>query len=194
VVFDFGEVLSRRTEALGSIAAGLGVALDDFERRYWGGRRVYDAGQPDAEYWSAVAGRALDSDTVSGLVAADSLGWLRMDPGSTALLRDLHAAEVPLALLSNAPVSFRAFVEAEPWSACFRARVFSGDLGVAKPDPRIYAAVTERLGASPSQVIFFDDRAENVDGARAFGWTAHQWKGAESARARVAGLLDRAGA
>jgi putative hydrolase of the HAD superfamily len=192
VVFDFGEVLSRRTEALASIAAGLAVEPDDFERRYWAARRAYDAGQPDAEYWTTVAGRALDAETVAGLVEADSLGWLRLDPGSAALLRDLHAAGVPLALLSNAPSSFRPYVEAQSWSDCFRVRVFSGDLGVVKPDPRIYAAVTERLGAPPAQVTFFDDRSENVAGARTAGWTAHRWQGAERARITLGALLDGA--
>jgi putative hydrolase of the HAD superfamily len=54
----------------------------------------------------------------------------------------------------------------------------SSDFGVAKPDPRAYAAAHAAIEADlgrelgREQVWFTDDRAENVDAAREFGWGA----------------------
>jgi len=45
-------------------------------------------------------------------------------------------------------------------------------LGVVKPDPRIYRRFEAATGFSPAQILFFDDRQENVEGAQACGWHA----------------------
>ncbi|CAA9358665.1 MAG: hypothetical protein AVDCRST_MAG72-2025 [uncultured Nocardioidaceae bacterium] len=48
--------------------------------------------------------------------------------------------------------------------------VYSHEVGLAKPDPAIYALTTERLGVQPDEVVFLDDRLDNVEAANAFGW------------------------
>lgn len=60
-------------------------------------------------------------------------------------------------------------------------------VGFRKPDPRYYAAVTERLGVQPEQVVFWDDSAENVAAARVSGWQAQCYATTEAFR-RVMGL------
>jgi FMN phosphatase YigB (HAD superfamily) len=47
--------------------------------------------------------------------------------------------------------------------------VLSGDVGVAKPDPRSYLLVAQRLGLEPAQCVFVDDLVGNVRGATAAG-------------------------
>lgn len=47
--------------------------------------------------------------------------------------------------------------------------IYSHEVGLAKPDPAIFALLCERLGTQPGQVIFLDDVPEIVDAARAFG-------------------------
>ena len=48
-----------------------------------------------------------------------------------------------------------------------------------KPDRAIYEIAAERAGASPSEVFFVDDRAENVVGAKAAGLDAVLFTDAE---------------
>ncbi|TLW93220.1 HAD family hydrolase [Saccharomonospora piscinae] len=193
IVFDYGEVLCARTEALPRLATRLGVPLADFEPAYWGNRDIYDRGAADETYWKAVAaGAGADLDTVDlgaveDLTRLDIEGWSRLDPASTALLDDLARDGASLALLSNAPASFARFAERQPWARHFHTRVFSADVGCAKPDPDIFALLTDRLGAAPSDCVFFDDRRSNVAGARAAGLRAHLWQGAQAARQRLAG-------
>ncbi|HSW98259.1 MAG TPA: HAD-IA family hydrolase [Candidatus Saccharimonadales bacterium] len=51
----------------------------------------------------------------------------------------------------------------------FEAIILSGDLGVVKPDAKIYVQALEKLGVQPSEAIFVDDRQANVDAAAALG-------------------------
>lgn len=185
VVFDYGEVISEPTRELPALAALLGVPVEDFSRGYWTARDAYDAGRSDLEYWRAVGASvdvAVDEALARRLTEVDVRGWLRPAPGAVELVAELASAGVPLALLSNAPVSFARTAEREPWTRHFRHLVFSGDLGVAKPDPRIFAALAERIGARPADCVFFDDRQVNVDGAVAAGLQGVLWQGPVHAR------------
>jgi len=185
VVFDYGEVISEPTGALPELAGMLGAPVEAFRRGYWAARAAYDAGSSDLEYWRAVGaavGVPVGEELADRLTAVDVRGWLRPEPAVVELVEELAAAGVPLALLSNAPVSFARTAEREPWTRHFRHLVFSGDLGVAKPDPRIFAALAERIGAEPADCVFFDDRRENVAAATAAGLTGVLWEGAGHAR------------
>ena len=50
--------------------------------------------------------------------------------------------------------------------------VYSHEVGLAKPDPAIYALTAERLGVEPHEIVFLDDHPPNVAAARAAGWHA----------------------
>lgn len=186
IVFDFGEVISQRNPALPAMAERLGVSLERFESAYWD-RDAYDRGGSDAGYWSLIGsslGLTFDSDAVREMTALDNAGWLDDPVAETvALLDDLDSLGVPLALLSNAPVTFARLAEKEPWAKHFQHLVFSGDLGYAKPDGAIWTHVESVIGSS--DVIFFDDRATNVEGALAAGWDARLWTSAAAARVEL---------
>jgi putative hydrolase of the HAD superfamily len=185
VVFDYGEVICGRTKALPDLAATLGVARSDLEAHYWAQRESYDRGAPDLAYWRAVGaglGVVVDKSTSDTLTEIDIAGWSRVEPASLELLAALDQAGTALALLSNAPASFARFAEKQEWAGYFRVRLFSGDLGVAKPDPEIFRHLLTRLGAAAADCLFFDDRQSNVDGARSAGLRAHLWRGADAAR------------
>jgi FMN phosphatase YigB (HAD superfamily) len=50
--------------------------------------------------------------------------------------------------------------------------VYSHEVGLAKPDPAIYALTAARLGVLPHEIAFLDDVEENVRAARDTGWHA----------------------
>lgn len=112
--------------------------------------------------------------------------------GAIAILDELAAAGVPLALLTNMP--------ADQQEACFapftRRHLFqqvivSGPLKIRKPDARIYEHALAQMGRDASDVLFVDDSAANVAGAQAVGLHAHRFTTPESLRAALAehGLL-----
>jgi epoxide hydrolase-like predicted phosphatase len=47
--------------------------------------------------------------------------------------------------------------------------VYSHEVGMAKPDPRVYRLTCDRLDVAPEHVVFVDDRADFVEGALATG-------------------------
>jgi epoxide hydrolase-like predicted phosphatase len=54
--------------------------------------------------------------------------------------------------------------------------IYSHEVGFAKPDPRIYALTSERLGVQPQEIVFLDDVERNVVAAAAYGFHAIQYK------------------
>jgi putative hydrolase of the HAD superfamily len=57
----------------------------------------------------------------------------------------------------------------------FDVSCYSYDLGVAKPDPAFFTQAAHRIGADPATILFIDDTARNVQGARTAGMLAEQW-------------------
>jgi putative hydrolase of the HAD superfamily len=63
----------------------------------------------------------------------------------------------------------------------FDEMVYSAALGVCKPDRVFFAMAQARMGVAAAQsILFVDDNAANVDGARMCGWRALLYRGAES--------------
>ncbi len=74
------------------------------------------------------------------------------------------------AVLSNADRTLRARFEAvDGLLDLFDDFVCSADIGMAKPDPRIYALAAQRLGLPLGECVFIDDLDRNIDAAREVG-------------------------
>jgi putative hydrolase of the HAD superfamily len=61
--------------------------------------------------------------------------------------------------------------------AFFDAVVVSYEVQLAKPEPEIYRVMLDRIGASPADALFVDDRADNIQTARELGLHAVQFTG-----------------
>jgi epoxide hydrolase-like predicted phosphatase len=70
--------------------------------------------------------------------------------------------------------------------------VYSHECGIAKPDPRCYALVCERLGVRPAETVFIDDHAPNVTAARDAGLHAIHYTGQATVIGEIQRLLGRA--
>jgi putative hydrolase of the HAD superfamily len=54
----------------------------------------------------------------------------------------------------------------------FRELFLSSNIGLRKPDAAAYDHVVKAIGVPAGRIVFFDDLAENIEGARARGLTA----------------------
>lgn len=89
-----------------------------------------------------------------------------------------------LYILSNTnPLHIRAIEEKYDLLKTFHGHIFSYELGLHKPDPRIYEQALAIAQAAASQTLFIDDLAENVTAAQELGITTHQYR-------NVAGLIN----
>jgi putative hydrolase of the HAD superfamily len=103
-----------------------------------------------------------------------------------ALVEDLRAAGVRVALLSN---SWGNTYPRERIDALFDTVVISGEVGLRKPHAAIFELALERLGLPAEQAVFVDDAEPNVLGARAVGMTAIQHTGPAATRAALSELV-----
>jgi len=202
VVFDLGDVVVLRTNALPQLADLLGAQPGSFADAYWAYRREYDLSNDAAAFFTAVAARAgalvpaeglrtepqLAESLLAELVRQDDLGWNVVDAHTMQLINDLQAAGIRLALLSNAPSSMGRLVEQDRWTKDFEHLLFSGDLGISKPGAQIYRTLLDTLGADPPEVAFLDDRLDNITGARQAGIAGCLFTDAAQARLDLRGL------
>jgi putative hydrolase of the HAD superfamily len=67
----------------------------------------------------------------------------------------------------------------------FDAVVISGEIGIRKPAPEIYALAAERVGGAPERCVFVDDLAGNLKPARAIGMATVLHRDAETTLAEL---------
>ena len=108
-------------------------------------------------------------------------------PGVHALVEELDARGVSLFAITNFSGDFWPPFHAkeQAFFARFRDIVVSGTEKMLKPDPAIYYLALERFELRPGEALFIDDRAINVEGARAVGMHAHLFTGADDLRRRL---------
>ena len=170
--------------------AGVAVEAGALDRAHYSGvKALTNFREGDREIWLAYnrgyahALGAADrvEDVAEVLLNEFTTGgvWTRVIPGSPEALRALHATGVRLAIVSNADGSVEAQLAADgicqtgdgpgvPMDAICDSMV----VGVAKPDPGIFAIALERCGVDPAYAIHVGDTpAADVDGAVAAGVT-----------------------
>ena len=189
ICFDLGGVLVRICRSFAEAVTQAGLPLRNAEvldssewllRR----RRVMQSHQLGelscAEYCSMLSDALEQTYTAAELRLVHDAWTLEEYEGVGELLDELNALDdVLTACLSNtndahwARLSGGAAGPLEyPAVQKLQALLASHELGLAKPDPRIYRAAQERFGCEPQAILFFDDLAENVEAARTAGWNA----------------------
>ncbi|MEZ5997108.1 MAG: HAD family phosphatase [Hyphomonas sp.] len=100
--------------------------------------------------------------------------------GTPELIARLDARGVPLFALSNMPAEvWQDLLDAFDVLHAFRHVVVSGEIGMVKPDPAIYAHTLDIIGnAAPEDIFFIDDSAKNIAAADALGFRTHLFEGA----------------
>ena len=152
--------------------------------------RAMDAGRPVAD---AIAERSRRFPEHARLIALWASHWPQMlkgeIPATVELLAALRARGLRLFALTNwsaetFPVARRRF----DFLGWFEHIVVSGEVGLAKPDPRIFAHAIERCRLQPARTLFIDDNADNVRAGREAGMTALQFRNPEALRAELRSL------
>lgn len=195
VCFDLGGVLIRicRSWAEACALAGLRTApgapespeLPGSSEPWVDERRSlvdrYQRGElPCDAYFAALAAVTGGHYSASEVEAIHRVWLVEEYPGVGTLLDRIRAAGRRTACLSNTNVSHwrrmcTADADAEfPSLAKLDIKLASHELGSLKPDPEIYARAADEFGVRSGEILFFDDLASNVEGARRAGWMAHE--------------------
>ncbi|MBS0502296.1 MAG: HAD family phosphatase [Proteobacteria bacterium] len=193
VVFDVGNVLFSWDprflyERLIDDDRALDAFLRDVVTHEW--HFQHDAGRPFAETQAELS--ALYPEHAE-LIAAwgprfnDSVG--PAVPGMLDLVEELATRDVPLFAITNFSGEFwPPFRDTQPVFRHFRDIIVSGDEKLVKPDRAIYDLALARFGMPAEELIFIDDRAENVAGAGTAGMRGHHFRDAATLRAELRSL------
>jgi HAD superfamily hydrolase (TIGR01509 family) len=113
-------------------------------------------------------GRSADPDEV-----LQSWQTVEVDPKMIMRISQLRAAGIGCALATNQQNVRVAYMRGlADYRGVFDEQFYSSELGVAKPSPSYFLTILERLDSPAEQVLFIDDRQDNVTGAKVAGLAA----------------------
>lgn len=174
-LYDFNSAPERCRDALGDKTDRLSVEWRTKQLQYTWLRSMMGRYAP---FWT-VTGDALD-------YAMDTLGiddpalrdrlmalYKTLDafPEVTGVLTDLKNAGLKLAILSNgSPDMLEAAASHTGCDRILDASISVDELGVYKPDPRVYQLAVDRLGIPREEIAFQSSNAWDAAGAAAFGF------------------------
>jgi putative hydrolase of the HAD superfamily len=179
VLFDYGMVLSGPPDpaAWARMLSLTGLSEEQLHRGYWAHRHAYDRGDLTAEsFWNHAAAptRAiLTPEQLTALIAADVDYWSTLNPPMLAWAHSLQKARITTGILSNMPGPMETGLRARyRWIDEFTHNTWSHSVNLAKPEPSIYRHAAEGLRTAPANILFLDDKAENIEAALTIGMQA----------------------
>ena len=206
VIFDWGGVVT--TPIVDTVRAWLdaeGIDRDSYTAamRPWV-RQAYGPDEAESPIHALERGDITESEfeeilasalvTVhGGPVPADGLlkrmfAGSVMQPEMLDLIRELRGSGVRTGLLSNSwgrPDSYPRDLLDE----LFDDAVISAEVGMRKPEERIFRLAVERLGLSPAECVFVDDVEGNIVAAKALGFAVVHHSAPATTKAQLAELL-----
>ena len=194
VIFDLGGVLidwnprHLYRKLFASDEAAMEAFLATVCTHDW--NRCQDAGRSFAE-----GARLLKAEHPDKAALIDAYGarFDEMMPGpivgSVEILADLQQRGVPLYGLTNfSAETYPPTVARFEFLRWLRGVVVSGEVGVIKPDPRIYEIAIERFAIDPDRAVYIDDVRINAEAAVRFGIHGIHFTSAASLRVELASL------
>ena len=183
-IFDLGGVLTTPVlESFADFEQELGLKPGDLVRTF---REHYsrtdgesdfhllETGQiTEAEYYTRLGARLGEMGSTITMpedpaeVRKKLWGRIRRNDDMIEAARRI-AEHYKVGLLTNNVKEWGGWREFYP-TEVFQVVVDSSEVGMRKPDPRIYRLACERLGVAPDRAAFVDDIEDNVVGARNVG-------------------------
>ena len=172
--------------------------------------RIFEGLHP-ASSWADFDRGLLEPHMLAAILAAKTgvdapalLGFVNAIPDhlhtlvdTALLLPRLQAQGHRLVYLSNMPLPYsQRLLQERDFFDYFEDGLFSGRVGLVKPEHPIFELAEARFQLTPQHTVFIDDNADNVATARNRGWTAIQFINAQQCERDLLtlGLLQDSGA
>ncbi len=186
VLFDYGMVLSGAPDPAvwAHMRTITGLPEDLFHQGYWAHRHAYDRGDLNGEtFWNKAVQNPLGpvpltSTQLAGLLAADTEFWSTLNAPMIDWVQRLQHAGIRTGILSNMPGPMETGLRARhAWIEAFHHLTWSHAVNLAKPEREIYLHAAQGLALPPENILFLDDKAENIEAGLAVGMQAIQYTG-----------------
>jgi putative hydrolase of the HAD superfamily len=182
VLFDMNDVLYRydRARRVARLAVLSGLSEAEVETAIWGSgyEDSGDGGAMDADAYLAGFGERLGF-ALSEDAWAEALRLAVTPMPETLEIAAAAAERVEVGVLTNNNLLVKRAVDSvfPALRPIFGPNVFvSAEFGARKPEPAAYLGSLSRLGAAPSETLFVDDSARNVEGAERAGLLGHLFR------------------
>jgi epoxide hydrolase-like predicted phosphatase len=194
IIFDVGGVLIRTQSWAGreKWAARLGLDSREFENFVFNGEsgRQTQLGQKTfAAHWDWLGDYfGLDEASLAEM-RRDFFAGDVMNESLVACIKRLRQAGYRTGLLSNFSNDARhVWTEDYPFIEHFDGIVISAEVGLMKPDPKIYHLAAESVGVNIEEALFVDDFLENIEGAKSVGMQTIHFTDPETVQQQLAVL------
>jgi putative hydrolase of the HAD superfamily len=179
IIADYGGVLialPSRAENIANMAKTLGfepemlkLGINGENSASWDSAKLGEI--TESAYWHDVGERL-------GL-PADKVDWIKQQLFEEVEIRqafwdtlkglkDRHSHH--LGILSNAIPSFSDKWAELNFGDIFEVMVNSSDVGMSKPDPRLFALILDRMNTTAERCVFIDDQLKNIEPAAELGF------------------------
>ncbi len=177
IVFDFGGVLTKnqnRESVITFIRQSFHFSVEEFEKANQEKRLAVKQGKTDQEFWIFYAkNKAIklpDNWTTSfKSVMKEAIG---VNSAMYSLVAKLKEQQITVGLLSNIDERLSNIVREcdlyDPFDPC----LLSCEIGVEKPDIKAYKLLLNTLNLPANEIVFIDDRPENIEAAKTIGLDA----------------------
>ncbi len=196
VIFDMGGVLLRTADRgpRTRLAERYGLTYEQMEALVFDSETATQCtvGKiTTSEFWKAVCKRLNEPVERSQELSQAFFGGDMLDMQLVAFIRSLRP-RYRTALLSNAWDNLRNLLE-ENWKIldAFDEVFISAEMGMSKPDERIFQAVMQKLGLEAGEIIFVDDFPKNIEAAARLGLHAVRFIDTQQAIADVEAILHQ---
>ena len=193
VFFDLGGVIVR-TEYQSPrerLAERLGMEYDDLNRIIFDSETGYQASIgaiTSLQHWEAVMKRLKRSNEEMATIRDEFFAGDVVDREILNFLRSLRGT-CKTGLISNAWSDLRDYIVREKMDDAFDHLIISAEVGVAKPEAKIYQVALEQAGVRPNEAVFVDDFYVNIEGCEKVGMKGIHFKDAQSALQHIKQLL-----
>jgi putative hydrolase of the HAD superfamily len=183
LILDYGGVISRpqNLEHFKEILQILGIEENHFLEVYYTQRKNYDNGQLSGqEYWLEILqhfGFEPNGSMVEDLIRTDVKSWTEINRPMMGFIEESRAKVEKLAIISNMMRDTLSYMKSHfEWLEIFDEQIYSCEIGINKPDIRIFELCLNSLDISPQACLFVDDSQKNVLGALESGMNVIRYK------------------
>lgn len=193
VFFDFGGVI-QRTEYQAprqQLAQRFGMEYDDIDKVVFNSPSAAQAtvgAISETDHWKAVARKLKIREDEIGPVERDFFAGDIVDVAILEYLRSLRP-RFQTGLISNAWSGMREYLVRKKMDNAFDHLVISAEVGVAKPDAKIYQLALEQAQVKAGEAVFVDDVQANVEACEAVGMKGVLFKDPHVAMKRLKRML-----
>jgi len=194
VFFDFGGVIARTEYQTPreQLAERLGMEYEDLDRIVFDsetGQQASIGAITALQHWESVMKRLKRPYEEMTAIRDEFFAGDILDHQILDFLRGLRGKYIT-GLISNAWSDLRDYLVREKLDDAFDYIIISAEVGVAKPEAKIYEIALEQAGVSPNDAVFVDDFYVNIEGCEKVGIKGIHFKDAQSTLAQLKILLS----